>query len=208
MRFWIFRTGNFVVLAGLLASCASGPVPSPLPAPAVVEAADPTLPRATQRPPPRETDGRQRFNGVFGAIQAAGLLAGNAGPASVNWIDGGDRFSYTALESVHPGGGGSCLRLRRPWTEEVAFNASSLRMADGSTLTYDAFQWAADSRHVLFQTDFRPIYRRSGISDYYLYDLEDGDLNLVADDVRSAELSPGWRLDRIRAGWRPVRSST
>ena len=193
MRFWIFRKTNFVVLAGLLASCASGPVSSPLPPPAVVEAAAPAPTQVTQPGPPQETDGRQRFSGVFGAIQAAGLLAGNAGPASVNWIDGGDRFSYTAM---NPSTRVEEVRVYAPATqvEEVAFTASSLRLPDGSNLTYDSFQWAADSRHVLFQTDFRPIFRRSGISDYYLYDLEDGDLNLVADDVRSAELSPdgGW----------------
>jgi dipeptidyl-peptidase-4 len=142
-----------------------------------------------ERTRPQIADSRQRFDGVFGAIQAAGILAGDAGPASVNWIDGGDRFSYTA---TNPSTQVEEVRVLDPATlqDEVIFAANSLRLPDGSALSYNSFQWASDSRHVLFQTDFRPIYRRSGISDYYLYDLEDGDLNLVADDVRSAELSP------------------
>jgi dipeptidyl-peptidase-4 len=88
------------------------------------------------------------------------------------------------------------VRVFNPRTlqDEVMFSASSLRTSEGGAFTYDSFQWAGDSRHVLFQTDFRPIYRRSGISDYYLYDLESGDLRLVADDVRSAELSPDGSL--------------
>ncbi|NNM06901.1 MAG: S9 family peptidase [Gemmatimonadetes bacterium] len=150
---------------------------------------EPAPAEARPTAPVRETDGRQRFNGVFGAIQAAGILAGDPGPASVNWIDGGDRFSYTA---TNPSTRVEEVRVFDPATlnDDVIFTASSLRLEDGSPLTYNSFQWASDSRHVLFQTDFRPIYRRSGISDYYLYDLESGDLNLVADDVRSAELSP------------------
>jgi dipeptidyl-peptidase-4 len=140
-----------------------------------------------------ETDARQRFDDVFGAIQAGGILAGAGGPASVNWIEGGDRFSYTTF---NPSSRVEEVRVYDPATleDEVIFTGSSLRLDDGSTLEYTSFQWAGDSRHVLFQADFRPIFRRSGISDYYLYDLEDGDLSLVADDVRSAELSPDGAL--------------
>jgi dipeptidyl-peptidase-4 len=147
-------------------------------------------PGPAAEPGPRsEVDGRLRFEGILGALQAGGILAGNPGPASVNWIDGGNRFSYTTF---NPSARVEEVRVYDPVTQddEMIFTASSLRLPDGSALEYEAFQWAADSRHILFQTDFRPIYRRSGISDYYLYDLDDGDLDLVADDVRSAELSP------------------
>ncbi|MGD2122725.1 MAG: S9 family peptidase [Gemmatimonadota bacterium] len=182
-----------LAVAGPLFGCATGSQPAPLPPPVSPAVANPAPEPVADQPTVRVTDGRRRFDGVFGAIQAAGILAGNAGPASVNWIDGGERFSYTA---VNPSTRMEEVRVYDPTTgeDEVIFTASSLRLPDGSPLTYDSFQWASDSRHVLFQTDFRPIYRRSGISDYYLYDLEDGDLDLVADDVRSAELSPdaGW----------------
>jgi dipeptidyl-peptidase-4 len=97
---------------------------------------------------------------------------------------------------MEPSGRQEQVRVFNPSTleDEVMFSASSLRTAEGAPFSYDSFQWAGDSRHVLFQTDFRPIYRRSGISDYYLYDLESGDLRLMADDLRSAELSPDGSL--------------
>jgi dipeptidyl-peptidase-4 len=110
----------------------------------------------------------------------------------VNWIDEGDRFSYTVTipssqrEEVH-------IFDPEALEDDLAFDPSALRLPNGSLLNYESFQWAGDSRHILFQADFRPIYRRSGISDYYLYDLEEGDVNLVADDVRSAALSPEGR---------------
>jgi dipeptidyl-peptidase-4 len=178
-----------VVLTATLGACASGSgstEPAAGRAPRVSEA----IPvQAAEPGVPVVTDGRQRFPDVLTALRAGGILAGNAGPASVNWIDGGDRFSYTTFD---PGAREEQVRVLDPATleDDLIFTASSLSLPDGSPLEYDAFQWAGDSRHVLFQTDFRPIYRRSGISDYYLYDLEDEELSLVADDVRSAELSP------------------
>ncbi len=186
MRSKTFATAVSFCLFAILSACAAGPDPAQPPAPRTVREAPPVSVQAAAR----QTDSRLRFEDVFGAIRAARILAGNGGPASVNWIDGGDRFSYT---SMNPSTGVEEVRIYDPATleDDVIFTASSLRLQDGSTLAYDSFQWASDSRHVLFQADFRSIYRRSGISDYYLYDLEDGDLRLVADDVRSAELSPG-----------------
>ena len=189
MRSILLRPLSLALLVATLGACASGPGPS-APAAAPGPRVSASVPAQAAAPAlPAETDGRQRFPDVFSALRAGGILAGNAGPASVNWIEGGDRFSYTTFD---PATGVEQVRVYDPATleDETIFTSSSLRLPDGSSLEYDAFQWAGDSRHVLFQTDFRPIYRRSGISDYYLYDLEDGDLSLVADDVRSAELSP------------------
>jgi len=193
MRSMIPQAVFFAALTLILAACASGPEPLPPLPTAAPGVSDPSPGLQTEQTPGQEADDRERFDGVFGAIQAAGILAGGNGPASVNWIEGGDRFSYTIQD---PSTRSEQVRVFDPTTleEEVMFSASSLRLPDGSTLSYRSFQWASDSRHVLFQTDFRPIYRQSGISDYYLYDLEDGDLDLVADDVRSAELSPDGAL--------------
>ena len=45
-----------------------------------------------------------------------------------------------------------------------------------------------------FQTNFRPVWRRSGISDYYYYSIEDKTLALVAKDAQTAELSPNGKM--------------
>src|SRR5205807_620411 len=59
---------------------------------------------------------------------------------------------------------------------------------------YQSFQWAQDSKHLVFQTHFQPLYRRSGTSDYYVYGLADRALTLAARGARTAELSPGGTL--------------
>src|SRR5205814_8578237 len=56
--------------------------------------------------------------------------------------------------------------------------------------TYDSFQWAQDSKHLVFQTNFQPIYRRSGISDFYIYSLADRSLKLATKGARTGGLSP------------------
>jgi dipeptidyl-peptidase 4 len=68
-------------------------------------------------------------------------------------------------------------------------------------LQYRSFQFGQDGEHLLFQANFRPIYRHSGISDFYLYSMETEALGLVARDARTAELSPGGeRLGFERGG--------
>src|SRR5699024_3010948 len=49
--------------------------------------------------------------------------------------------------------------------------------------------------------NFRPVYRNSGVSDYYLYSLEENKLTLLVEDARTAELSPdGEKIGYERGG--------
>lgn len=83
-------------------------------------------------------------------------------------------------------------------------------MFDGSQLkfpgtdkpfTYGSFQWSNDSKNIVFQTNFRPVYRRSGVSDYYVYSVADKSLKLVAKDAQTAELAPdGSQIGYERGG--------
>jgi dipeptidyl-peptidase 4 len=143
--------------------------------------------------------GQERIGSVQEALMLSGRLAGSAGPASVNWIDGGDRFSYTVrTQREHE------VRVRDPaaLTDQLLFDPRRLSLAgETDPLQYRSFQFGEDSRHLLFQANFRPIYRHSGISDFYLYSLETEELRLVARDARTAELSPGGeRLGFERGG--------
>ena len=133
---------------------------------------------------------QQRIASVEEALSVDGQLAGRGGPAGLNWIDDGGRYSYIArnaqsgrpeVRGVDPASG----------DDELLFDAGGL-MVPGTTqpLQFRAFDWSADSRHVVFQADFRPIYRRSGVADFYVYDVADGSMVLAADDARTAELSP------------------
>src|SRR5438045_3503565 len=116
---------------------------------------------------------KQRFASMDEALQAGGILAGRQGPRGVNWIEGGRRFSYTDRDAR---AGTPVIRAYDPATgkDSVLFTTSGLTLpGTNQPFSYESFQWAQDSRHLLFQSNFQPIFRRSGISDFYIYSLAD-----------------------------------
>lgn len=123
------------------------------------------------------------------ALFASGQLIGDTGPQSINWIDGGDRFSF--IESND--NGNQIIKVHDPGSgeESIIFNSAGVTFPESDVaFQYRSFQWTKDSRYLLFQTRFRPVWRNSGISDYYYYSVEDQSLQLVADDAFTAEVSP------------------
>ena len=143
---------------------------------------------------------QQRISSVEESLGVSGQLSGRAGPASLNWIDQGRRFSYTAVDpqTRRPQVRGYDPATRR---DEILFDPSTLQVP-GTTrpLAYESFDWSSDSRHIVFQADFRPIYRYSGIADFYIYGVEDRALVLAADDARTAEISPNGSLFAYERG--------
>jgi dipeptidyl-peptidase-4 len=128
------------------------------------------------------------FHNLQEATQAGGALFGRSGPANVNWIDGGRRLSFTTR-----GTAGVEIRAMDPATghDTLLFSAQGKTFPDTTeAFAFQSFQWAHDSRHLVFQTHFRPLYRRSGTSDFYVYALADGSLQSAARGARTAELSP------------------
>ncbi len=128
---------------------------------------------------------KKEYVSVKDAITSGSILAGKRGPQSVNWIHGGKAFSYID--------GPGTIKTFDPATgkEEVAFEVSGLKFpGSNENFEYESFQWSADFRYLVFQANFRPVWRHSGDADYYLYSLENKSLKLVAKDARTAELSP------------------
>lgn len=133
---------------------------------------------------------QQQFQSFQDAVRLTSQFSSESGPASVNWIDGGDRYSYLTYNQET---GQQEIRAYNPDSEEdvLIFSAAELTFpGSDDPFTYQSFQWAADSKHLLFETNFRPIYRRSGIADYYFYSIANKSLELVAKDAGTAELSP------------------
>ncbi|MDB5016150.1 MAG: ptpA 5 [Mucilaginibacter sp.] len=127
---------------------------------------------------------KQEYGSLTDALRSAGNLSGNPGPQSVNWTNGGNKYSYTSNDEIHSM---DPLTLK----DELIFNNKGLNFpGTNKPFEYESFQWSHDSKHLVFKTNLRPIYRRSGISDYYIYDLESKQLKQAAKDARSAELSP------------------
>jgi len=130
-----------------------------------------------------------RSRAEAGAVSRA--LSGRSGPQNVNWIEGGRRLSF-----VVRGDSGEQIRALDPASgaDTLIFTGRGLTFP-GTTepFAYSSFEWARDSKHLLFQTRFRPLYRNSGTADYYVFTLADRTLELAACGARTAELSPDGR---------------
>jgi len=136
-----------------------------------------------------DSDSKTEYRNLKDAFMKNGRLQGGSGPQNVQWIDGGERYSYMSRN----GNGQQEIRVYDPAEDEdeLVFDGEDLTFPDSDdSFNYRSFQWSKDARFLLFQTNFRPVYRRSGTSDYYLYSIEDESLELVAKDARTAELSP------------------
>ncbi|MDP9047265.1 MAG: DPP IV N-terminal domain-containing protein [Bacteroidota bacterium] len=142
-----------------------------------------------------QAQNKQQYTSLAEALRSGGNLSGNPGPQSVNWTNGGNKYSYTENDEIHS---------MDPQTlkDEIIFNNKSLTFPGASkAFTYESFQWSHDSKHLVFKTNFRPIYRRSGIADYFIYDLASKQLKQAAKDARTAELSPdGSKVGMERGG--------
>ncbi|MBD3617743.1 MAG: S9 family peptidase [Gracilimonas sp.] len=124
------------------------------------------------------------------ALYAGRQLSGNSGPGNVVWINDGNQYSYTQQNSETRA---SEIRSYNPATEEdqlIFVNSDFNTPGTEETFQYNSFQWTDDSRFIVFQSNFRPIYRRSGISDYYYYEVETGELKVLVKDAMTAQLSP------------------
>ena len=145
--------------------------------------------------PAQTTSGAAEYKSLPEALQAGFLLHGQSGPASVNWIDNGSRYSFTTESEIH-------TMDPKTLEESTVFTNKDLHAPGAAApFSYESFQWSKDSKHLVFRTNFRKIYRNSGISDYYIYDVATHQLKQAAKDARSAELSPdGSRVGMERNG--------
>jgi len=138
---------------------------------------------------------KQQYTSLTQALQSGGALYGNPGPQSVNWTNEGNKYSYTSNDEI---------RSMDPKTlqDELIFTAKGITFpGSDKPFEYESFQWSHDSKHLVFKTNTRHIFRRSAISDYFDYDVTSKQLKQAAKDARTAELSPdGTRVGMERGG--------
>lgn len=150
---------------------------------------------------PLHAQQQEQYESVKDALQAGSKLSGAGGPGNINWIDEGDRYSYMQYNAEAKA---REIRAYNPDTgdDELIFNSTEYTFpGSDKDFEYQSFQWSKDSKYIVFQSNFRPVYRRSGISDYYLYSTEGDSLSLLAKDARTAELSPdGTKIGYERDG--------
>ena len=133
---------------------------------------------------------KKEYGSVRDALFSAGQLSGEYGPRNVNWIEGGERYSYM---QYNPEEQSNEIRVYDPQTEEdvlIFRNTDHTFPETDEVFSFHSFQWSKDFRYLVFQTNFSPIYRYSGTADYYYYSLEDETMELIAGSAFTAELSP------------------
>src|SRR5947208_2299076 len=100
---------------------------------------------------------KQRLSTLNQAMQAGRQLSGPTGHRIFFQAEDGIRFSYTDRD---PSTNTPIIRAYDPATNKdtVLFSTTRLTLP-GTTqpFAYDSFQWAQDSKHLVFQTNFQPI---------------------------------------------------
>jgi dipeptidyl-peptidase 4 len=128
------------------------------------------------------TIAQKKYASLQEAMGASRQLAGGSGLSNINWINEGEQISFIDKQNI---------KAMSPKTqkEEILFDGDKATF-EGKPFKYQTFQFSKDSKYLLFQENYRPIWRRSGISDYYFYSIADKTIKLVAKDAQTAELSP------------------
>src|ERR1700761_2896443 len=93
-----------------------------------------------------QAQSKTQYSNLSEALQSAANLGGNPGPQSVNWTNGGNKYSYTNADEIHS---------MDPQTlnESLIFTSKGLTFP-GTTraFTYESFQWSHDSKHLVFKS--------------------------------------------------------
>jgi dipeptidyl-peptidase-4 len=144
---------------------------------------------------------KQRYSSLNDALQSSAVLAGQGAPPGIVWIDNGARFSFIGRDSATHN---PVISAYDPSTgkEAALFSVAGLTFPGSTTpFEYESFQWTRDFKNLVFQSNFQQLYRRSGISDFYLYNLATKSLQVAGKGDRTAELSPdGTMLGAERNG--------
>jgi dipeptidyl-peptidase 4 len=139
---------------------------------------------------------KKEFTDIKDAVFSSSPVQTTGAPRSVNWISGGDKFSYiNETQQIQ-------LLNSVSLSERPLLGSKKLFFPGTQTdFTYDSFQWAKDGEHLVFKSNPRQIFRRSTVADFYMYGLTSESLSLVAKEARSAELSPdGTKVGIVRNG--------
>lgn len=75
---------------------------------------------------------------------------------------------------------------------KIILSFESIEKLDASVKDLDDFSFNTDETKILFSTNSEPLYRRSAISDYFVYNTTDNKLHKISDKgkVRLASISP------------------
>lgn len=133
------------------------------------------------------------FDDLWNALLAGSWLQGDPGPEQMQWLPGEDKFSHIWID---PETGQREIRIRQPGMAEGERLLSESDLTDpesGLPVQIDRFRWAPDGNYLLIEANTVPVWRHSGVSDLYLYEIASGTLDRISQDVFTAGFSPDSR---------------
>ncbi|MCK5136935.1 MAG: S9 family peptidase [Bacteroidales bacterium] len=131
---------------------------------------------------------KKQYSSLREAFFSSVSLRGDRGPSDIQWIEEGERYSFTKSED-----GSQQIWTYNPddQTEEIIFSENGHTYPESEEpFRYRSFQWTRDYQYLLFQTNFQRIWRYSGDADYYLYSLKDKSMKSIVQGAFTAEVSP------------------
>lgn len=135
---------------------------------------------------PQEKPGIQN---IMDMLKASRVLHGHSGPRNLEWINGGNLYSYITKNDS----GNTEIRSYNPETEEdnLIFSTAGI-MFPGTTdeFNFSSYQWSKDLNYLGFNTNPDHSERHFPKADYYFYSINDRNVNLIAKHAGSAKLSP------------------
>ena len=124
------------------------------------------------------------------AIFSESRLIGRDGPEQIRWLPGGYQFSYRAFNVQEQQYQINVYDVETN-TSQVAISSNAfIHPEKRQPIPFSDYHWSSDVRYVLIESNFRPIFRHSGIFDSYLYDVRTQNTIKISTDVGSAMLSP------------------
>ncbi len=135
---------------------------------------------------------KKEYSSLSNALMSGMSLRGDPGPTGVNWIEDGNRYSFTKRD-----GQNKQIWIYEPETgkEEMIFSSGDHTFPESEeAFSYSSYQWAGSYKYLLFQCKFNRIWRNSGNADYYYYSLEDGSMMPIVRGAFTAEVSPDGKM--------------
>jgi dipeptidyl-peptidase-4 len=131
---------------------------------------------------------KKRYDSIKDAIFSAGQLSGEDGPSNLTWIENGERYSFTKYQNSNQE-----IWIYDPKSDkkELIFSSGDFTFPEtDQPFRYLSFQWTKDYKYILFQANFKPIWRYSGNADYFYYSISNKTLEPIVKAAFTAEVSP------------------
>ncbi len=135
---------------------------------------------------PQEKPGMQN---IMDMLKASRFLHENTGPKDLEWINGGNLYSYMTSDDS----GYTEIRSYNPETEDdnLIFSTAGIMFPEtNNEFSFNSYKWSKDLNYLGFNTNPDHSERHFPKADYYFYSINDRNLNLIAKHAGSAEISP------------------